>query len=151
MSTKGSKKGGSRPTTPTQTQTFGVDALSAPKTLTTGFSGTNKKMIKVFIQALPTKWTWNYIDPTSKAGTLIELGEYLDAAHPKKSDFRVDLQQDAAAAGGWNIALQVVNSTIATLWLPNGLNNCRKWIIEQLLDILNQPDNIKGGRRYDKA
>ncbi|KAE8209157.1 hypothetical protein CF327_g6822 [Tilletia walkeri] len=117
----------SAPATSSEIVPFGVDALDptfAP--LTSGFSPTKKDIVKRFISAINEKLIIDYVDPKSKSGTLLEVGEYEHSPHPKQSDLRVDLQQNAEAAGGWNIACQVVNSTIATLWVPNGLKDCRK-------------------------
>ncbi|KAE8229701.1 hypothetical protein CF326_g5322 [Tilletia indica] len=139
----------SRPTTPTAILPFGVDALDpAFQPLTNGYSGTNKGTVKRFVAAINEQLIIDYIDPKVKSHTLLEVGEYEHSPHPKKSDLRVDLQQNAEAAGGWNIACQVVNSTIATLWVPNGLKGCENWIKAQLVEILkggNPP-----GRKYKK-
>ncbi|KAE8213333.1 hypothetical protein CF327_g3137 [Tilletia walkeri] len=140
----------SRPATPTAIVPFGVDDLDPTfEHLTKGFSGKNQDFVKRFVSAINEELIIDYIDPKAKAQRLLEVGEYKHSTHPKKSDLRVDLQQDAEAAGGWNIACQVVNSTIATLWVPNGLKYCKAWIKEQLVEIL-EGDNPPGGRRYSK-
>ncbi|KAE8219227.1 hypothetical protein CF319_g7045 [Tilletia indica] len=138
------------PATSSEIVPFGVDALDptfAP--LTSGFSPTKKDIVKRFISAINEKLIIDYVDPKSKSGTLLEVGEYEHSPHPKQSDLRVDLQQNAEAAGGWNIACQVVNSTIATFLVPDGLKDCEKWNRTQLVEIL-QSDNPPGGRRYAK-